>query len=134
MLNSGPCLGFILFSFLETRSHYGYQDGLELNKPPASAFQLLRLQVCTPGFLSNTDAMRVSRATCKMVQCRQFVPRTSRSWGSLGEEAALQGHSPQTTDAGHTIQNVTTCLRQRPPFVLELRAAQRGKSPVTTYQ
>lgn len=52
----------------------------------------------------------------------------------LGKEAALQGHSPQTTDAGHTIQNVTMCLRQGPPFALELRAAQRGKSPVTTYQ
>lgn len=50
-----------------------------------------------------------------------------------GEEAALQGHSPQTTDASHTIQNVTTCLQQGPPFVLELRVAQTDKSPIATY-
>lgn len=52
----------------------------------------------------------------------------------IEEEAALQGHSPQTTDAGRTIQNVTMGLRQGPPFVLEPRAAQTDKSPVATYQ
>lgn len=51
----------------------------------------------------------------------------------IEEEAALQGHSPQTTDAGHTIQNVTMSLRQGPSFVLEPRAAQTDKSPVATY-
>lgn len=50
--------------------------------------------------------------------------------GDITEEEA----APQTTDAGRTIQNVTMGLRQGPPFVLELRAAQTDKSPDVTYQ